>query len=279
MDIVFQGGNQIASPALSENHLVIASTGSGEVFRINLEEKVAMSTPLRGSPSGVAYDSQGSMVVADLSSKAIMTQEDKEMSILVCDFEGSSFKGPNTICFDLEGTMYFTDSGPFGETNLFNATGSLFSIDKDGQHLQPMILNALAYPSGITYSSHDGCLYICETMTNRLLRGTQFPQGVWHFSVFHQFSGSMGPMAVAIHPSNGNIYVGMFDFMRPHDRMAEEAEEEGGSEGVIGIISPQGDLTDLLSVPGTQITGLCFGDDAKLYITESSSNTVYSCQC
>lgn len=48
-------------------------------------------------------------------------------------------------------------------------------------------------------------------MTNRLLRFTQRPANIFHASVFHQFSGGLGPSGVAV-SKNGTIFVSHFDF-------------------------------------------------------------------
>ena len=47
-------------------------------------------------------------------------------------------------------------------------------------------------------------------MANRVLRFFQQPAGVYHASVFHQFSGGVGPSSLAI-DSNGNLYVGQYE--------------------------------------------------------------------
>lgn len=92
--------------------------------------------------------------------------------------------------------------------------------------MHPVILNSLAHPSGIALYKGEGSsnisqqstlIFVCETLRNRLLRGARTPSGVWHFSVFHQFAGTLGPASIAIHPESGYIYVGMFDFPGPHN--------------------------------------------------------------
>ena len=52
--------------------------------------------------------------------------------------------------------------------------------------------------------------YVAEMMANRVLRFFQQPAGVYHSSVFHQFSGGVGPSCLAI-DSNGNLYVGHYE--------------------------------------------------------------------
>jgi sugar lactone lactonase YvrE len=66
------------------------------------------------------------------------------------------------------------------------------SVSPDGRLLQPLALQCLAHPSGLAVSPDEKAVYVCETMANRVLRFVQKPAGVFHFSVFHQFSGGLG---------------------------------------------------------------------------------------
>ena len=56
-------------------------------------------------------------------------------------------------------------------------------------------------------------------MRNRVLRAVQRPVGVWHVSVFYQFSGGVGPIACGT-DSNGNVYVARQDFASSHSLVA-----------------------------------------------------------
>jgi sugar lactone lactonase YvrE len=94
--------------------------------------------------------------------------------------------------------MFFTDSGPLGETSVEAANGSVFAIDLGVSMLKPVIYNKLAYPTGICLSSQENMLYISETGLNRILRIVIHPSGAYHSSVFHQFSSRFGPSALAM---------------------------------------------------------------------------------
>jgi len=68
-------------------------------------------------------------------------------------------------------------------------------------------------------------------LQNRLLRLVQRPAGVYHCSVFHQFSGRLGPSGIARDPQ-GNLYVTRYDFA---------SQDEGVTkQGVVSKISPEG---------------------------------------
>ena len=175
-------------------------------------------------------------------------------------------QGPNSVVFDADENMFFTDSGPFGETTLSNPSGSLFAVvasPEGGQVLKPIALETLAHPTGLCLSPTGASIFVAEMMTNRLLRFVQRPAGVYHCSVFHQFSGKLGPSSLACDRS-GNLYVGRYDIA-------------GCSEtGTVTVLSPDGAVLAELSVPGPEVTGVTLNDaHTELYVTEASANTVY----
>lgn len=97
-------------------------------------------------------------------------------------------------------SLFFTDSGPLGETNLENPTGSVYAIDLAVSMLKPIIYGKLAHPCGLALAPNENILYVAETLMNRVLRVVIHSSGVYHTSVFHQFSGRLGPTALACSP-------------------------------------------------------------------------------
>jgi sugar lactone lactonase YvrE len=155
-----------------------------------------------GSPSGLAIGASGSMFVADLDHRAVVmgTGDDASMQIVVAMYEDKEFLGPHSIVYGKDGSFFFTDSGPFGETGVHNAKGSVYCVTGGAsQMLKPLILGSLAYPTGLCLApaGTGEVLYVCETMANRVLRFVR-QATAWHCSVFHQFSGRIGPQAIAV---------------------------------------------------------------------------------
>ena len=107
--------------------------------------------------------------------------------------------------------LIFTDSGPLGDTSIESPNGSVFSIDLSVSMLKPIIDSKLAYPSGLALSPDENIIYVSETGLNRILRIVCHSSGVYHTSVFFQFSGRFGPTALAMHP-DGRLFVARFDF-------------------------------------------------------------------
>ena len=143
-------------------------------------------------------------------------------------------------------SLFFTDSGPMGESNLENPCGSIFAIDLGVSMLKPIVYGKLALPSGLALSPNENILYVAETLLNRILRVVIHSSGVYHTSVFYQFSGRLGPTALAVSPS-GQLYVARFDFA------------EASSNGLISIISDSGECEEELVVQDcSELTGLFF---------------------
>lgn len=266
-----QAGSLIASPVLDKGsgNLFYVGMGSGEVCVVGPEEGGAPDATVwansGGQPSGVAFDTEGNAFVADLAQGAIVSvAEDGSQQTVVKVYEERPLKGPNSLTFDSSGTMFFTDSGPLGETTLASPTGSCFCITlgREGHILKPLALNCLAHPSGLALSADERSLFVCEMLTNRLLRFFQQPTGVYHASVFKQFAGGVGPSAVAV-DRRGYMYVAHYD-VAP------------AAEGRVTVLSPEGATENELSVPGPQLTGLCLSaDERELFVTEASSDTIF----
>ena len=67
-----------------------------------------------------------------------------EFDILVSDYEGRPFCGPNSLAFDRDGNLFFTDSGPLGETSLEKPRGSVFCVEVADQLLKPLAFQVFA---------------------------------------------------------------------------------------------------------------------------------------
>jgi len=191
--------------------------------------------------------------------------DDAQLSEFVKEYEARPFKGPSAMLLDSAGNMFFTDSGPLGETTLQGPKGSIFLISADGQLLQPLLLEALAHPSALALGLDERVIFVAEKMQNRLLRLVQRPAGVYHCSVFHQFSGFLGPSGIARDPQ-GNLYVTRYDF----------ASAGVTKQGCISKISPEGKLLEEIATPAPELTGICISPQQDaLFVTEASTNVVY----
>ncbi|CAE7363029.1 drp35 [Symbiodinium sp. KB8] len=274
-------GNEypVTSPTFGPSGDLFAVSTSGDIFRYSTPEGYDGEFQMEawgnssGQPMGIDFDSQGVAFVCDAAHQAIfrILRVEREggtfahqIDPYVKEYEQSQFLGPNSLCLSRQtGMLYFTDSGPFGETSLQNPRGSVFAISPSTQLLIPLCLNTLAHPCGVALSPDEKNIYVAEMAMNRILRFTQHPPQVFHCSVFAQLSGRFGPTALAVSAA-GDVYVAHFDF-------ADNAET-----GRVVVLNPEGEVTAAISVPGPEITGLCISPDQRhLVVTERSTTSLY----
>ena len=97
-----------------------------------------------------------------------------EITPLIKEYNGKSFLGPNSILLnEAANCLYFTDSGPMGETSLENPRGSIYVADLDTMAVKPLAANCLAHPCGIARTSTGNSIFVAETMQNRIIRFTE----------------------------------------------------------------------------------------------------------
>lgn len=279
IQVIARHDTPVTSPTYGPNGELFTISTSGSIFKYSGNTEYDNELTFEpwgnssGQPFGLEFDSQGVAFVCDAAHQAIFCitrteTEDgmprQEVEPYCREYEQSQFLGPNSLCLSRQsGMLYFTDSGPFGETSLQNAKGSVYEISPKTQLLIPLCLNTLAHPCGLALSPDEKNIYVAETAMNRILRFTQHPPGVFHTSVFHQLSGRFGPTALTV-SDNGDIFVAHFDF-------AENTEN-----GRIVVIDSEGEVSAIMSVPGPEITGLCLTPDQKyLLITERSTQSLY----
>jgi len=264
----------LCSPVFdSEGMLFVSANLQGKVYHLSEGEgeatgSLAMVTDMLNTPTSVAFDPDGMMYICDMAHGAILClSEEDELSEFVREYEGKPLLGPNTMTFDDKNNVFFTDSGPMGESTLASPQGSLFVVDGPQQLLRPLAHECLAHPSGLALSADQQMVFVCETMANRILRFAQSPVGVFHMSVFHQFAGMLGPTAIAVDAATGNLYVARFDF------------QGCAAEGTISVLSPGGKELRELSVPAPEVTGIAIekteGGGVTLVITEASTGALY----
>jgi len=226
-----------------------------------------------GQPFGLVFNPAGEAYVCDSAHQAIFrilrSEGDdgmprQQIEPYVREYEQSQFLGPHSLCLSrTSGMLYFTDSGPFGETSMQNPRGSVFAINPATQLLIPLCLHTLAHPCGLALSPDEKNIFVAETGMNRVLRFSQHPPGVFHCSVFYQLSGRFGPTALAMRKT-GELFVAHYDFA------------ENCDNGKILVIDPEGELTGTILVPGPEVTGLCVTPDQKhLIIAEKSTTALY----
>lgn len=144
----------------------------GTLGRIRPGEQPQVWLETGGQANGLKCDVQGRLVAADFGAKRITRFDTATgaMEVLTDSYEGQAYLGPNDVCLDGQGNVYFSD--PVG-SSLEQPIGSVYRIDidaGDGTVAGVRRLDtSLAYPNGLAVHPDGQRFYLAETATDRLL--------------------------------------------------------------------------------------------------------------
>jgi hypothetical protein len=148
------GGNNTGPAAIVAPVSKNDDSSTGRLSLVQMGEQVNGADEFadRAQPMSMVFDEEGALFICDQKAKCILSRSPVEKTqqqlgenipmvhSLVAEFEGKALLGPNALCFDSRGTLYFTDSGPHGS---FSAPkGSVFCVSIEDQ-----MLKALAFQS------------------------------------------------------------------------------------------------------------------------------------
>ena len=211
-----------------------------------------------GLPAALAFGPDGALYVTDEGHRAVLrVGADGVRSRWVESFEGEPLNGPNDLCFDADGSCYFTD--PWG-SSLDNPIGAVYGYAAGTGDVHRIDVG-LAFPNGIAL--RQGRLYVAETLRscvwvydvtgpgeaeNRRLFCRQPPVPEAPVS---------GPDGMAL-DSEGNLLVTHF------------------GSGHVYVYDAAGTEVQRIPCGGTSPTNVCFGgaDHTTLFITVDDTGEI-----
>ena len=141
-------------------HVVYAGGEAGQVYRVPLDdpllEQVATAPDF---VLGLALAGDGRLVLCVTGDHpSICVVEGAEVETLLTEVEGEPLLFPNYPAFEDDGTLWFTDSGPWGEHR-----GRLVRVDADGS--AEVVSRALnRFPNGCAVSPDGRSLWVIESL-------------------------------------------------------------------------------------------------------------------
>ena len=260
-EVVFSLNNRqtLINPREDSQGALYVCNECGDLLTFNEDGNYSTFSTLGGMPRCIFFsNSNNSIFIADLMNKVVYEkpldkEKEKEINLIFKDYCGIPLKGPTSIIGSPDDDyIIVTDAGLFGSSGITNQNGSIYLYDIINNVLRPIILNNLSYPCDIYHDKEEDIFYVCDMISNRVLRMVQNPKGVFHTSVFYNFNGKLGPSAIGM-DDMGNIYVARYDFFAKNNK-----------NGIISIITKEGNLVGEIIVEGyCEINGILIPKNNK----------------
>ncbi len=200
---------------------------------------------------------QGHLLVACYDENVLVELDDRGRTLRVigADSAGKPFVGPNDLCADGHGGVYFSASGVYDIKAPI--TGAVLHLGADGA--PTVVADTIHYSNGLTLTKDGSHLLVAEMLAGRVLSfevlggGALGARTVWarlqdlapptpHEDAYN------GPDGVKLGP-DGNYYIA-----------------QNGSGRVL-VVSEERRLVRSLEVPTPFVTNVGFGPDGAVFIT------------
>jgi len=204
--------------------------------------EIFLTLPGKSTGNGIVFDRAGTMFIADYEGHNVLRVDMKTKQITVFA-HNAQMNQPNDLAIAPDGTLFASDP------NWKDGTGQLWRIDLDGKTTR--LAAGMGTTNGIEVSPDGKRLYVNESVQ----------RNVWVFDLApdksltnkrllrkfedHGFDGHRCDV-------DGNLYIARY------------------GEGVVAVVSPQGEILRKIPVLGPRPSNLCFGgpDGRTVYVTE-----------
>ena len=239
----------------ADGMLYVADIPFGRVFRIDPQGRWSLVAEYDGEPNGMKFLDAHTLVVADYRNGLMRIDvRSGQVTPLLERRNSERFKGPNDLCFDRGGNLYFTDQG---QTGLHDPTGRVFRLRRNGQ--LDLLLDAVPSPNGLVLSADERVLFVAVTRANQVWRvPLQADGSVSKVSAFFTSYGPSGPDGLAM-DEQGRLVVA------------------NPGLGLAWVLNPRAEPVLVLRSPaGASLTNVAFGGPGRrsLFCTESTTGCV-----
>lgn len=225
-----------------------------------------------GMTNGLAFDLQGRLICcegggATSNRRVTRIEHDGTITILCDTYEGKRINSPNDCTIDSKGRIYFTDPRYRSRAGLeqFDADGNeiegVYRIDDVGK-VSRILTHEVQRPNGIAISPDEKHLFIADNRND----GTNGNRKLWRFDLrpdgsvdadsrklLFDWGTDRGPDGMAV-DSLGRLYVTAgFNFS------PAASETVSKYKAGVYVISPDGELVQIIGVPIDMISNCAFG--------------------
>lgn len=251
-DFIFTEG-----PAVDkEGNVYFTDQPNDRIIRWSVDGTLSTYMDSTGRANGLYFDHEGNLIAcADLHNQLWEINENKEVTVLVNDFEGKKLNGPNDLWIDLKGGIYFTD--PFYKRNYWEDTSrqarsqNVYYLSPDKEDLE-VVATGLVRPNGIIGTPDGEKIYISDLGVKKTYSYQINEDGTLSDKQLYVEMGSDG-MTI---DNLGNIYL---------------TNEQG-----VTVFNPAGDQIENIPVNQSWTANVTFGGKEQKTLFITAMNSLYT---
>ncbi|WP_240699323.1 SMP-30/gluconolactonase/LRE family protein [Spirosoma sordidisoli] len=245
-------------PAVNQAGVVyFTDQPNDKIWTYNPDGTFSLFMDKTGRSNGMYFDRQGNLITcADEKNELWSIGPDKKVTVLLTDFNGHRFNGPNDLWIDPKGGIYFTD--PYYQRDYWERKKPELDGEKvyylpKGARQAILVDSDLKQPNGIIGTPDGKVLYVADIRDNKTYRYDIQADGMLKNRQLYVSQGSDGMTL----DNKGNLYL--------------------TGKGVT-VYGPDRSKLMTIPVPAGWVGNICFAgkNNDMLFITASES--VYTLQ-
>lgn len=219
------------------------------IMQWSIEGKLSTYLQPCGRANGLSFDRAGNLwACADEKNELWRISPDRKTTVVLTNYEGKLFNGPNDIWLRPSGGLYFTDpfyKRPYWKRGPKEQSECVYFLAADQKRLV-RVIDDLKQPNGIIGSPDEKLLYVADIGAGKTYRYEIQPDGLLKEKKLFCELGSDGMTL----DNEGNLYL--------------------TGKGVF-VFDPSGKQIEHIDVPEGWTANVCFGgkDRQTLFITAS----------
>lgn len=154
-----------------EGNVFFTDQPNNRILKWATDGKLSVFMEDAGRSNGLYFDHEGNLLsCADEKNQLWKISPDKKVEVLIHDFEGKKFNGPNDLWVDPQGGIYFTD--PFYKRPWWDHEKAelehqnVYYLSPDKKELR-MVADGFTRPNGIIGSKDGKKLFIADIGANK----------------------------------------------------------------------------------------------------------------
>ncbi len=225
-----------------------------KIWKYSIEGELSLFMDKTGHSDGMYFDKKGNLITAaDEKNELWSISPDKKITVILDNYEGKRFNGPNDLWIDKKGGIYFTDpyyQRPYWERKQSELDGQHVYYLPNGSKKAIIVDNKLVMPNGIIGSADGKNLFVADIGDKKTYKYTINKDG--SLSERKLFTG-MGSDGMTL-DNKSNLYL--------------------TGRGVT-VFNPRGEQIEHIELPGWT-ANVTFGGKNKDILFITSNKSVYT---